>query len=428
MITGRRIYHLIEELWPINRSLTGDGNRLTLKKLKKINSKIKIFEVLSGTKAFDWKIPLEWNVKKAFLQDFQTKKKIVDFKDNNLHLMGYSISVNKIISFKDLKKKLNYIKSLPEAIPYTTSYYKRDWSFNISYNKFKKLNKKNSYLVNIDTQFKKGSMSYGEILIKGQSKKEFLISTYICHPSMANNELSGPSLSIYLSKWLNNLKNRKFSYRFIFIPETIGSIYYISKNLKKIKKNVKAIFNITCVGDNKNTSILFSKYGNTIADKILLRVLKKNRVKYKKYNWLKRGSDERQFMSVGVDIPTVSLMSSKYREYPEYHTSDDNLNFISRNGLLKNFNLYKKLILEIEKIEFPVARYLCEPNLSKRDLYSDHKLSKKNKLIKKYAKNLLNFLSYSDGQNSLEDISKYIKFDLDDTKKIRKILKKENLI
>ncbi len=428
MNDGIKIYRLIENLWPINRSLTGDGNRLTLKNLKKINKNLVIKEVKSGTKVFDWQIPLEWNVKKAYIKVLETEKKIIDFNNNNLHLMGYSEPVKKIFTLDKLKKNLNFLKTKPNTIPYTTSYYKKNWGFNLSYNNFKKLEKKNRYLVHIDSKFKKGKMSYGEIYLKGSSKDEILISTYICHPSMANNELSGPCLSIYLSKWLSNLKKRKFSYRFIFIPETIGSINYINKNLKKIKKYVKTILNITCVGDNKNTSILPSKYENTFVDRVLLKVLKKNKIKYKKYNWLDRGSDERQYMSAGVDIPTISLMSSKYREYDEYHTSDDNLNFISHKGLLKSFNLYKKLILELEKIELPVSKFLCEPNLSKRNLYPDHKLSKKNKLFKKYSKNLLNFLSYSDGKNSLEDISNYINLSLNDTKKISIILKKKKLI
>ena len=428
MPAGTDIYNLIRLLWPINRSITGNGNRQTLKILKKINKKLRIFEVKSNKNVYDWRIPLEWNVKKAFIKVQETGEEVLNFKNNNLHLMSYSTPINKILTFNELKKKLNFIREKPNSIPYTTSYYKKNWSFNITYNNFKKLNKNNKYIVNIDAKFKKGSMSYGEIYLKGKLKREILFSTYICHPSMANNELSGPSLSIFLSKWLNNIKNRKYSYRFIFIPETIGSIHYIKKNLKNMKKNILAIFNITCVGDDKNSSVLFSKYANTVADKILLKVLKKNNIKFKKYHWLDRGSDERQFMSAGVEIPTVSLMSSKYREYSEYHTSDDNLNFISQSGLMKNFNLYKKIVLETEKLEFPIARFLCEPNLSKRNLYPDHKLNKKNSFIKKNAKNILNFLSYSDGRNSLNDISDYIRLNINDTEKINKVLKNNNLI
>jgi len=285
MKSGKKIYQLIKDLWPINRSLTGNGNRETLSKLKKINPKLIKYEVPSGKKVFDWKIPLEWNVKKAFLKDIYTKKIILDFTDNNLHLMGYSIPISKVFHFDEIKKRLNFLKNQPNAIPYTTSYYKKDWGFNISYNKFKKLNKKSRYLVHIDTELKKGSMSFGEILIKGRSKKEILISTYICHPSMANNELSGPALSIYLSKWLSLRKKRNnYTYRFLYIPETIGSINFLSSKINKIKENVKGVINLTCVGDNRATCVLPSKYGNTFLDKLVLKYLKKKKIKFKKYN------------------------------------------------------------------------------------------------------------------------------------------------
>ena len=429
MSTGKKIYQLIEELWSINRSLTGNGNRTTLYKLKKINPKLKKFEVLSGKKVFDWQIPLEWNVKEAYLKDLVTKKIIADFNKNNLHLMGYSRSINKILNFSRLKKKLNFIKSLPDAIPYTTSYYNRDWGFNISFNEFKKINRKNNYLAFIKTELKKGSMSYGEILIKGKIKKEILISTYICHPSMANNELSGPALSIYLSKWIAQKKNNKFTYRFLFIPETIGSINYISSKFQELKENVMGILNLTCVGDNKVTSFLPTKYENTFLDKLVINYFNKKDIKFKKYNWKDRGSDERQYMSALVNLPTVSIMSSKYHSYKEYHTSKDDLKFINIKGLSKNYKIHKELIEKIEKLDFPKTNIICEPNLGKRKLYptKSHFLRKKNKLKKK-SKDLLNFLSYSDGKNTLEDISEYTNNSLHYTKKIYKELLNNNLL
>ena len=429
MSTGKRIYQLIEDLWPINRSLTGNGNRTTLYKLKKINPKLKKFEVLSGKKVFDWQIPLEWNVKKAYLKDVVTKKIIADFNNNNLHLMGYSKSVNKILNFSLLKKKLNFIKSQPNAIPYTTSYYNRDWGFNISFNEFKKINRKNKYLAFIKTELKKGSMSYGEILIKGKIKKEILISTYICHPSMANNELSGPALSIYLSKWIAQKKNNKFTYRFLFIPETIGSINYISSKFQELKENVIGIINLTCVGDSKVTSFLPTKYENTFLDKLVINYFYKKDIKFRKYNWKDRGSDERQYMSALVNLPTVSIMSSKYHSYKEYHTSKDDLKFINIKGLSKNYKIHKELIEKIEKLDFPKTNIFCEPNLGKRKLYptKSHFLRKKNKLKKK-SKDLLNFLSYSDGKNTLEDISEYTNNSLHYTKKIYKELLNNNLL
>ena len=424
---SNQIYNLIKKLWPINRSLSGKGNRQTLKILKKINPLLKIKKITSNKKVFDWKIPLEWNVKDAYVKNKEGKK-IVDFKDNNLHLMGYSAPFKGLISYNNLIKKINFIKSKPNSIPYTTSYYKKRWSFNMSFSNFKKLKKNEEYFVNINSSFVKGNMNYGEIFFPGKYKKEILFSTYICHPSMANNELSGPAVSIFLSKWLTK-KKRNYSYRFIFIPETIGSINYINKNLRYLKKNVLSIFNLTCVGDDKCTSFMPTKYGNTIADRIATKILKKKNINYKKYSWLKRGSDERQYMSVGVEIPTVSIMSSKYHEYKEYHTSDDNLDFISPKGLNKNFNIHKELIIYIEKLKFPKNAIICEPNLGKRGLYpSTNNVAQKKTKLKKLAKNVLNFLSYADGCNSLEDISKLIKLDFKSTIKLSEILLKKRLI
>ena len=428
MNSGDKIYNLIRVLWPINRSLTGNGNRKTLKILKNLNSNLKIKEVTSGTRVYDWKIPLEWNVKKAYIKDINTNRKIVDFNSNNLHLMGYSIPIKKkILNFNQLNSKINYIKSNPDAIPYTTSYYKKDWSFNISYNSFKKINRSSKFLIFIDTQLKKGSMSYGEIFIKGKSSKEFLISTYICHPSMANNELSGPALSIFLSKWLRQNGNNFYSYRFVFIPETIGSIYYINKNLLRLKKNTLGIFNITCVGNESRISFLPTKYQNTFLDRLVIKYLKSKKIKHKKYSWNDRGSDERQYMSALVNIPTISIMSSKYHTYKEYHTSKDDLNFVTKKGLDKNFKIYKDLIKIIDKSRFPISQVYCEPNLGKRQLYpTKSTLYKSNKKL--HAKSILNFLSYSDGNNTLEDISDLTNKKINETKKIYKELFKYNLI
>ena len=428
MNSGDKIYNLIRVLWPINRSLTGNGNRKTLKILKNLNSNLKIKEVTSGTRVYDWKIPLEWNVKKAYIKDINTNRKIVDFNSNNLHLMGYSIPIKKkILNFNQLNSKINYIKSNPDAIPYTTSYYKKDWSFNISYNSFKKINRSSKFLIFIDTQLKKGSMSYGEIFIKGKSSKEFLISTYICHPSMANNELSGPALSIFLSKWLRQNGNNFYSYRFVFIPETIGSIYYINKNLLRLKKNTLGIFNITCVGNESRISFLPTKYQNTFLDRLVIKYLKSKKIKHKKYSWNDRGSDERQYMSALINIPTISIMSSKYHTYKEYHTSKDDLNFVTKKGLDKNFKIYKDLIKIIDKSRFPISQVYCEPNLGKRQLYpTKSTLYKSNKKL--HAKSILNFLSYSDGNNTLEDISDLTNKKINETKKIYKELFKYNLI
>tara|TARA_B100001057_G_scaffold429276_1_gene455278 strand:+ start:313 stop:1614 length:1302 start_codon:yes stop_codon:yes gene_type:complete len=403
-VKKNNLYSLAKKLFPINRSITGEGVRSTLKILKNINHLLKIYEIRSGTKVFDWKIPLEWNVKDAWIKDAKDKK-IIDFKKNNLHLMSYSIPVNKSVKFDELKKHLYFHNSRPNAIPYVTSYYKKKWGFCLSKNQLRKL-KNETYKVKIDSNFKKGSLTYGEIFIPGRLKKEIFLSTYICHPSLANNEVSGPCVAIFISNWIKKITNRKYSYRIIFIPETIGSIAYLSKNYKKMKKNILAGYNLTCLGDDRTYSYLPSRAENTISDKIAKHVLKWKYKKYKRYKWTDRGSDERQYCSPGIDLPIATICRSKFAEYPEYHTSDDNLKkVVSAKGLLGSFEIYKEVITAIEKNCFPKVKTLGEPMLSKRNIYP-LELEKNNQDFKNY--NFLmgmHFLSYCDGKHSLLDIA-----------------------
>jgi aminopeptidase-like protein len=420
---GKNILKLCNKLFPVNRSLTGNGVRHTLKELRKINPKLNIFEVKSGKKIFDWKIPYEWNVEDAWIKD-PYGSKILDFKNNNLHLMGYSAPIKKKINLFELKKKIFTNKKKPEAIPYVTSYYNKDWGFCMSYKKFKKL-KSGKYDVFIDSNFKKnGNLTYGEILIPGKSKKEILLSTYICHPSMANNELSGPCLLIYLSNWIKSFKT-KYTYRIIFIPETIGSLIYLKKNFKYLKNKVIAGYVVTCVGDNRNYSYLETRNGNTISDKVAKRVLNSLKKKYSIYTWLSRGSDERNYCWPGFDLPIASIMRSKYGEYLEYHSSLDNMSIVSSKSFNDSFKLYQKVILTIENDVYPITTSIGEPNLGKRGLY--HLINKPNLNYSK-SSDILNILSYSDGKNSLFDIANKCKLSIYKLKKIIFILKKKKLI
>ncbi len=421
----KKFLKLGKKLWPLNRSLTGKGVNQTLKILKSYNNKLKIIKFKSGTKVFDWTIPKEWVVSDAWIKDDKGKK-IINFNKNNLHLVGYSTSIKKKLFFKQFVKKLHTHKNQPNAIPYVTSYYKKNWGFCLTYNQLKKINKTKKYEIYINSKFKKGFLNCAEIYLPGKSKKEILFSTYICHPSMANNELSGPILSIFLSKWLKNLKNRKWSYRFIFVPETIGSIAYLSKNFKKLKKNVIAGYVLTCLGDERSYSFLPSKFKYSIADKVARQVLKKNVRSFKEYTWLDSRSDEIQFCSPGIDLPVASLMRTKYGEYPEYHTSLDTFGrVVTSNGLKGSLNILKKIIYELEKSVFPIAKYKCEPQLGKKGLYPS--LSKKN-TINQNIRLIQYFLSYSDGQNSILDIAKKCETSLTKILKIEKILKKKKLI
>lgn len=423
---GLKIYNLAKEIWSYPRSLTGKGNVKTLQRFAKICPNLNIKYVRSGQKFYDWKIPNEWNVKEAYIID-PNGKKICDFSKNNLHLVGYSTPIDKFISLKDLKPHLHTLKNQKNAIPYVTSYYLKNWGFCLSQNQKNKL-KEGKYRVKINSTLKEGKLHYGEILIKGKIKKEIFLSTYICHPSLANNEISGMTLGIFLSNWINKLKNKRYSYRIIFIPETIGSIMYISKNLKKLKKNVDAGFNITCVGDERSYSYLPSKYGNTLSDKIILHVLKYGVKKFNKYKWVDRGGDERQYCSAGVDLPVATLMRTKYGEYKEYHTSLDKLGtVVTAKGLGESFNIYTKIIEALENNDELKFKIFCEPFLSKRNIYPTiHDAPNSEIMIT--ADMLRHILSYADGNNDLIDIANLLYFPIWKLYPYIEILKKNKLI
>jgi len=422
---GSEIYQLVKKLFYINRSLTGDGNRETLKIIKKILPNLKIHEVKSGTKVFDWKIPLEWNISDAYIID-PLGKKIIDFKKNNLHVVGYSKKINKTISYEELIKKIYYKKDMPSAIPYVVSYYNSDWGFCMSYSQFKNL-KKGKYKVFIDSKISKGSMTYAELLIKGKSNKEILLSSYICHPSMANNELSGPCLLTFLAKKILQIKKRNFSYRIVFHPENIGAINYIHSNLKILKKNIIGGYVISCVGDNKDFSFIPSKYGNTISDDIAKYVLGQKSKKFKQYSFNEAGSDERRYCAPGVDLPIASVLRTKYGSFKEYHTSLDNLKFVSKQGFSGSYEVYLNIIKMFENNFKLKIKTICEPQLSKRNLYP--KVSSwPDKAGYSKLKALMSMINYADGKNTILDICKITGDSFNSLLMAAMILKKNKLI
>jgi len=400
---GNKMYELLKELFPINRSLSGDGVRETLKILQRENPELKIHSIKSGTKVFDWTVPDEWNCKEAYIIT-PNGEKICDYSVNNLHLMQYSVPQEVELDLEDLKKHLYFLPELPEAIPYVTSYYKRRWGFCISYKDFLNL-KPGKYKVVIKSELKKGVLNYADLVIEGESKEEVFFSTYICHPSMANNELSGPVLATFLAKYIKSLPKRRYTYRFVFAPETIGSLIYLSQHLEHLKKRVKAGFILTCVGDDKNYSYLASRYANTLADKIVLNILNYEVDKFKKYSYLQRGSDERQYCAPGVDLPICSVMRTKYAEFVEYHTSLDNLEFVTPKGLQGSFDVYTKMIDVLENNFYFKTTTIGEPQLGKRGLYPSITTNHTD-----YSEAFLfrNVLAYADGTNDLIDIANII--------------------
>ena len=413
---------IINDLFNMPRSITGEPIRQTLKYIKNKTLKLKIIKFKSRSKAFDWTVPDEWNIKDAYIKD-QKGKKILDFKKNLLSIVYHSIPVKKWISKKDLLKKIHFDETIATAVPYVTTYYKKYWGFCMSKNQIKKLNS-NKYFVNIDSSFKKGYLEVGEYLKKGSQKKEVFFSTYICHPSMANDNIASTALQIEIIKYLErNYKKSKYTYRFVFLPETIGSICYLSKKLRALKKNMLLGFAISCVGDNKQYSIIKSRFGDKLSDSALFSVLK-NKKNLKVYSYLDRGSDERQYCYPGIDLPVSGFCRSRFHTFKEYHTDHDNLDYISKEGLNNSFNVFKSIIDALESKNFyPKNKFFCEPNLGKRGLMSTigKKFHEKNKSLK-------NFLAYSDGEKNLFEISNIINLNLKDTLEISKILEKKRLI
>lgn len=400
---GNEIYELSKLLFPLNRSITGNGVRQTLEAIRRILPDLNVYEVPTGTEVNDWIIPDEWNVKEAWIMT-PDGHKIADFSVNNLHLMGYSIPVDMNLSLDELQAHLHSLPNQPNAIPYVTSYYQKTWGFCLDHNQ-RSLLKAGTYHVYIDSTLKKGSLTYGELIIPGATKKEIFISTYICHPSMANNELSGPCVTAYIAKWLSDKAFKKHTIRVIFIPETIGAIAYLSKNIECLKRQVVAGFNVTCIGDDRDYSYLPSRDGNTLSDKAAMHVLKHIYPEFKRYTFLERGSDERQYCAPGVDLPIATIMRTKYGEYPEYHTSLDDLTVISPSGLEGGFQALRRAIEAIEGNLVPKTKILCEPQMGRRGLRPT--LSTRDSFSSIH-RDLMNLWVYSDGTRSLIDIAELI--------------------
>lgn len=407
MQTGQEMYDFAGKLFPIGRSLTGEGVRESLALLKEEIPELEIKSVPSGTQVYDWTVPQEWEIREGYIEDAGGNR-ILDYHENNLHVMGYSTPVDRYVDLEELLQYIKVEESQPDVIPYVTSYYAPRFAFCMSKNQRDALTPGTYHMV-IDSRHFDGVLNYGEILLPGASAREVLLSTYICHPSMANNEVSGPVLAVWLAKWLKTFE-RNLSYRIVIIPETIGSIAYLSRNLSAMKAKTIAGFVLTCVGDNRTYSYLETRKGNTLADRVMKNVLGFVFPDYKTYSYLARGSDERQYNAPGVDLPVCDFCRSKYAEYPEYHTSADDMSLISPEGLEGSFEVMKQVLHALEYNHYYHVTCLCEPQLGKRGLYP----AESRKGIYEEVKKMTNLIAYADGTEDLIGISTRIGVPVED--------------
>ena len=437
---GNEMYDLMVKLYPICRSITGNGVRKTLDIISE-QIPLEKYEIPTDTQVFDWTIPKEWNIKDAYVKK-SNGEKIIDFKKSNLHVLNYSTPVNKIVSLSELKDHLFTLPDQPTLIPYRTSYYYENWGFCITHNQFLQL-EEDDYEVVIDSTLEDGSLSYGEYFIKGESKDEVLLTCYTCHPSMCNDNLSGIVLLTFLAKHLKNL-SLQYSYRFLFIPETIGSIVWLYRNEQNVAK-IKHGLVATCVGDPGISTYKKSRQGNAEIDQTVIEVLKKSGDDYKITNFEPLGSDERQFCSPGFNLPVGSLRRTKPPNFPEYHTSADNTEFVQATYLADSFSKYFKIILKLEEnfgnfysknneeepLEidskndqvFLSLNPKCEPKLDKTGIYRKIGGERDNDSL-----TILWILSYADGKHSLRDISLRSGIDFKQIKQVAKLLQTKKLL
>ena len=419
---------LIKKLYPICRSITGNGVRESLDIIKEEIPTLDVIEIPSGTKVYDWTVPKEWNILDAWVKD-SAGNKIIDFKINNLHLVNYSIPINIKLGFSELKKHIHTLPDNPDWIPYRTTYYNEDWGFCISHNSLEEielldgLTNNGEYHVCIDSSLTDGHLTYGEVYIPGKSKEEILFSSYLCHPSMANDNLSGPVLITELAKNLAQ-EEHYYSYRFLFIPETIGAITWLSLNEDRVK-NIKGGIVATCIGDSGMTQYKRSRQSDTMMDNVVQKVLEDTDIKHNIRAFAPLGSDERQYCSPGINLPVGCLTRTPYGEFDEYHTSADNLDFIDNDAMEESYDILQEIVYYLEYNRKYINNNLkCEPNLGNRGLYDLIGAGNRNESIALYKW----ILNYSDGHHSLIDISNKCNIDFHTILQAAKDLESADLI
>lgn len=363
---GSQMYSWIAGLYPICRSITGNGLRQTLALIGE-KLPLQTFEVPTGTEVFDWSVPKEWNVRDAFIAD-SSGRRIVDFRKSNLHLLNYSIPVHQFMTLEELRPHLHTIPQSPDWIPYRTSYYRETWGFCLSHNQLQTLTE-DRYEVCIDSTLEPGALSYGEFYLPGSTSDEILLSCHICHPSLCNDNLSGLAVAVYLAQKLAEQCNRHHSFRFLFIPGTIGAITWLALNRERVPLIQHGLV-LTGLGDSSGFHYKKSRRGNARIDRVAAHVLQHCGEPYRVLDFSPYGYDERQYCSPGFNLPVGCLMRSVHGTFPEYHTSADNLDFVKPAKLAASLQLCWSLIDVLEHDQtFSTQMPFCEPQLGKRGLY-----------------------------------------------------------
>ena len=398
MKTDCSLLNLIKELYPICRSITGEGVRETLRIIQK-RVPLEIQEVPSGTKVFDWTVPLEWNVADAYVMN-RAGKRVIDFQSHNLHLMSYSVPVRKKMSLEELRPHLFSLPAHPEWIPYRTSYYKENWGFCMRHVDFEELSDE-EYDVVIDSTLQAGSLTYGELYLPGEASDEILVSCHVCHPSLCNDNLSGITVAVKLAETMA-ARSRRYSYRFLFIPGTIGSITWLAQN-EQIVPRIRHGLVITGVGDAGNVTYKKSRQGNAEIDRVTTHVLRHSGEAHSFIDFFPYGYDERQYCSPGFNLPVGCFMRTPHGQYPEYHSSADNFDLIRSESLSRSYADCLQIFELLEGNRVYVSQNpRCEPQLGRRGLYRAVAGQQENQ-FRELA--LLWVLNMSDGRHALLDIA-----------------------
>ena len=404
--SGAGMFNLISDLYPICRSITGDGVRETLRIVQGMVP-LEITEVPTGTKVFDWEIPREWNIRDAYIQNLKGEK-IIDFHTLNLHVLNYSSPVNETVSLEELKKHLYTIPEMPDLVPYRTSYYAEKWGFCMSHNQMESL-KDEKYKVVVDSSLSKGNLTYGEVYIKGKVPDEILFSTHICHPSLCNDNLTGIAVCANLARYVSRMDNY-YSYRFLFVPGTIGAIAWLALNEEKLHL-IRYGLVTSLLGLDDVFTFKRTRTGNTTIDQIVEHVIEKETTNPEIIDFIPYGYDERQYCSPGINLNMGNLTRVPYAQYPEYHTSADNMDLISQTAIEDSLSIFIKILKLVEQDKkylnlFPKG----EPQLGKRGLYDDIGGHNDSKTIQMA---MLWILNFSDGIHTISDIAIRSGIDID---------------